>query len=280
MKIFISWSGQKSKKFASVFKEWIPSVIQAVKPYFSPSDIDKGARWASEIAKELEDCQIGLIFLTNDNLEAPWLTFEAGALSKIENARVCTLLFGVEPTDIKGPLAQFQATRFIKAEVHKLIETINDKLSDELKMDSKTIGSVFEKWWPELNENIQSILNNTAEENEPELRSDRDLLEEILGINRVLSARDFEGSLGRSEHNLSSQALSELIDRHKGLTLHFALNCNDVEALKLLYEHNLAVFPIMLNPIPDGFKWNYNLSIGHIMDELAKRIKTLDSKVS
>lgn len=40
--------------------------------------------------------------------------FEAGALTKsLTVARVCPLLFGVEPSDIKGPLVQFHmGTRY------------------------------------------------------------------------------------------------------------------------------------------------------------------------
>ena len=105
MKIFISWSGDRSKAIADVFKKWIPAVIQAAKPYFSPSDIDKGSRWNQEISKELESSQVGLICLVRENLDESWIMFEAGALSKsLDKSRVCPMLFGVEPSDIKGPL--------------------------------------------------------------------------------------------------------------------------------------------------------------------------------
>jgi hypothetical protein len=52
MKLFISWSGSKSQRLAEIFKDWIPKVIQAIKPFFSP-DIEKGVRWFPEISKEL-----------------------------------------------------------------------------------------------------------------------------------------------------------------------------------------------------------------------------------
>lgn len=51
MKVFISWSGNKSHKVAMIFREWLPSVIQSLEPYVSSEDIDKGARWSSDIAK-------------------------------------------------------------------------------------------------------------------------------------------------------------------------------------------------------------------------------------
>lgn len=103
MKVFITWSGDKSKALAEIISDWLPSVIQAVKPYFSPDDATKGARWFNEISTELEKSQVGLICLTRENLDAPWLLFEAGALSKnLGKSKVCPILFGIEPTDIRG----------------------------------------------------------------------------------------------------------------------------------------------------------------------------------
>jgi hypothetical protein len=55
MKVFISWSGERSRAIADVMRRWLPSVLQSVRPYFSPDDVAKGSRWSSEIAKELEE---------------------------------------------------------------------------------------------------------------------------------------------------------------------------------------------------------------------------------
>lgn len=109
MKVFISWSGERSRAVADVLRRWLPSVLQAVRPYFSPDDVAKGARWSSEIAKELEASAIGILVVSPENQDAPWLLFEAGALAKnLERSKVCPLLFGgIEPTDVKGPSSSF-----------------------------------------------------------------------------------------------------------------------------------------------------------------------------
>src|SRR3989454_7866890 len=115
MKVFISWSGDRSRTIADVLRRWLPSVLQAVRPYFSPDDIAKGTRWSSEIAKELEASKIGIICLTGDNLSAPWLMFESGALAKnLDKSFVIPLLVGIKQSDVSGPLAQFQLTVFEK----------------------------------------------------------------------------------------------------------------------------------------------------------------------
>ena len=131
MKIFISWSGELSKEIAEILRQWIPGVIQAAKPYYSPDDITKGTRWSSEISKELDASKVGIICLTKDNLNSSWIMFEAGALSKnLEKSKVCPILFGIEPSDIKGPLIQFQASKFSKKEIKRVTKMINQELSD------------------------------------------------------------------------------------------------------------------------------------------------------
>lgn len=126
MKVFISWSGDTSLKVAQQLREWLPYVINSIKPYVSSEDIDKGARWSTDIAKELEDSTFGILCVTKDNLEAPWLSFEAGALSKtMEKSFVTPFLFDIKRSEIKGPILQFQSTIFEKDDIKKLVKTLN-----------------------------------------------------------------------------------------------------------------------------------------------------------
>ena len=158
--VFISWSGDLSRKLAEALHQWLPSTLQFVRPYFSPSDIEKGTKWSSEISQELANSDIGIICLTRDNLDKPWVVFESGALSKnLDESRVCTVLFGVEPTDLKGPLTLFQHTLFKKDDFKRLFTTINNAGGDS-RLDDATRDNVFEKWWPDLEEQVSSMVDS------------------------------------------------------------------------------------------------------------------------
>jgi hypothetical protein len=190
MKVFISWSGEKSRRIAEIFRNWLPGVLQAVKPYFSPDDISKGARWSAEVSSELNSAKVGLIILTRSNLEAPWIMFEAGALSKnIDTARVCPILFGIEESDIQGPLVQFQASKFTKEDIKKIVIMINDNLNEH-GLSKEIIDSVFDMWWPSLEQDIAEANNIKDRKLTANLsdahasRSEKDILEEILNLSR------------------------------------------------------------------------------------------------
>jgi hypothetical protein len=185
MDVFISWSGKRSGAAAEALNDWLPKIINALKPWVSAADIEKGARWSTEIASRLKDSKAGIICLTPSNLHSDWLLFEAGALSKtIENTYVCPFLIGLEPADVKPPLAQFQATRVTKSDVLKLLRTLNAALGEVALPDSH-IDEAFEAWWPKLELKLKNLPPDQHDV-EP-ARPERDLLEEILALVRNLN---------------------------------------------------------------------------------------------
>lgn len=151
--------------------------------------LPKGSRWSSEIAKELEASRVGLLVITPENQEAPWLLFEAGALAKnLERSKVCPLLFGgMEPTDVKGPLVQFQAAQFSEEEMKRVIKMMNGELA-EAGLPPDVLDSVFAMWWPKLEEQVGKELKGGEESDDEPRRSERDLLEEVLGLTRRLAS--------------------------------------------------------------------------------------------
>ena len=76
MKVFLSWSGERSRLVATLLDEWLRCVLQAIRPWISTKDIDRGSLWFSEIQDQLQDVTTGIICLTQENKEKPWILFE------------------------------------------------------------------------------------------------------------------------------------------------------------------------------------------------------------
>lgn len=152
--VFIGWSGTGSKELASCLREWLPKVIKDIKPWMSKMDIDAGNKWRPDLAEQLKYTKIGIICLTPENLDSPWIHYEAGALS-INNARVCPYLLNLKPEDIKElPLFEFQYTNADREDTKKLIYKINEL---SLKVPQEEIEKNFEDLWPQLGKKIQSL---------------------------------------------------------------------------------------------------------------------------
>lgn len=192
MKVFLSWSGPRSKRVAEALGDWICQVIQAVEPWVSV-DIEKGARWNKEIAAQLDSTEIGIFCLTRDNLQSPWLHFEAGALSKGQDGRVCTFMLDVHPTDVKPPLSDFQATTFEREDVQKLLFFLNTRLgtAGDRPLDEERLRRLFEKFWPELEAKLKEIAADKGASSKAPERSKDDRLDEILmTVRRISSVLD------------------------------------------------------------------------------------------
>ena len=184
MKVFISWSGNLSHKVAMIIRDWLPYILQYVEPYVSSEDIDKGVRWSSDISKELDNSKFGILCVTRDNFEAPWLNFEAGALGKsFESGRVSPFLFEIERSEIKGPILQFQSTIFNQEDVLKLIKSIN-QANIENPLEESLIDRSFDLWWPKFREEIEKIEIKENGKTKKSISKTDLVLEEILELSR------------------------------------------------------------------------------------------------
>ncbi len=205
MKIFISWSGARSLQVAEALHGWLPRVLHAVKPYLSVEDTAKGAYWVSEVKHQLDTASFGIICLTPDNLEAPWINFEAGALSKsFERGSVTPFLFGVAQDALTGPLTQFQVTEAGKpSDVLRLVKDL-DAASGDRAVGERVAEDSFKVWWPFLDSALQQITAPPAIGQRPL----DDMVREILSRQRTL-----ERLLSDSAGPLSSQYMEALVQQ-------------------------------------------------------------------
>lgn len=189
MKVFISWSGTRSKDFAVKLAEWIPDIIQSVRPFVSVDDIDKGARWANVIAKELEQARFGIICVTEDTIRAPWLNFEAGALSRRFSSDaetpVATLILDMSSPNLPQPLGQFNATLATKDDVFRLVKSINAAAGADA-VEAGRLERLYEMMWPQLETSI-GLVGRRPDTKKPQSLPDfGEKLDEMLSILRTM----------------------------------------------------------------------------------------------
>lgn len=186
MKVFISWSGSRSKDLANALRQWLPMVLQYVEPWVSDKDISAGERWAQAIAGELDASNFGIICITPENLNSEWILFESGALSKsMLDAKVIPLLFGLELSDLSGPLSQFQAQKVEEAGVMEVVRAIN-KVSEK-PASQQIVDQLVPTLWPQLQETLKRI--PAIAPTEKHKRPSHEILEELVTGVRGISSR-------------------------------------------------------------------------------------------
>ena len=179
MHVFVSWSGSRSKALADVLRELLPNVLQNIKVWMSEHDVEAGARWSTTLSERLALSNVGIACVTSENQHAPWLLFEAGALSRsLQDGRLIPLLLDVTPAQVTYPLAQFQILQTDRSGIERLVQTLNSLTLEPV--ETQRLQKQIDKWWPEFQAGIAraALVSSTAPAT-PE-RSTKELLEEVL----------------------------------------------------------------------------------------------------
>ena len=220
MKVFVSWSGDLSRKIAELLKKWIPCMIQSVEVFFSPEDIEKGDNWDRAISTQLSECKYGIICLTSENTNAPWVNFEAGAIAKTLDSKVAALMIDIKPSDLRGPLSRYQATKFEKGDFYQLILAINNTL--EVSLEDKILENAFDAMWPALEIEINHILNQFAQKNTKQKKGMNLEQPENAPIEEILQLLGKQNSVLSSPENLlpidyMERIQSQIFERRQAL---------------------------------------------------------------
>lgn len=190
MKVFISWSGDRSRAVALSLRELVATIIQAADVTISEHDIRAGERWRDSIAESLMTADAGIACITSDNINSPWLSYEAGVLSSNTEIFI-PLLVDISPTDLNGPLAFYQALTLTRSDMNKLVSLLNSRLPSPLRQE--LVERLLERLWPYFEQELANLPlprgSGTVSADPtlfPPLRSDREMLEEILELVRSL----------------------------------------------------------------------------------------------
>jgi DNA-binding XRE family transcriptional regulator len=126
-----------------------------------------------------------VLCLTPENITAPWVLFEAGALSKsVSESRLVPYLVGFEARELEGPLAQFQNVQADRLGTYQLITAINAAAA-ERGVSGDVVRESFDVWWPRLEPQLRDITASSAAETPAPTRSTDDMLGEVLSLLRA-----------------------------------------------------------------------------------------------
>lgn len=129
MTVFISWSGDRSKQVALVLKKRLGHVLQGIETFMSDEDIPSGTQWFAKIGNQLQEASFGIICVTPDNLNSPWLHFEAGAIgNQAEPTRVAPIAIDMKKETLPEPLGSFNAVDLTLDGFRRLVSSLHDSL--------------------------------------------------------------------------------------------------------------------------------------------------------
>jgi hypothetical protein len=189
MRIFLCWSGERSRHVASALETFFvdlngkfmnnincrlfegkPSLFET----FRSENIEKGLLWFQAVEKELAEADAALLSITPENADSPWIHYEAGAIanrllakprehgSKNANkTRLFTYLFGIEARDLRGPLAAYQSTTATFEDSRTLVKQLLT-LAADLQTEDDSEKPALLNWGNEAAEAFRLCWNKFA----------------------------------------------------------------------------------------------------------------------
>jgi hypothetical protein len=164
-KIFLCWSKTRSKTIAKAWAALLPQIVEGIRPIVS-TEFEKGKPWAAELRRDLDDARSGIVFLTPENVDAPWIHFEAGALATAVGLRggdVFTYVYGFNPGRLTGPLSAYQSTLATRDDTQRLVRDLCAALERQ-PPDEKAYAA----WWPKLEKELDNVRGVSVSEIVPE----------------------------------------------------------------------------------------------------------------
>ena len=185
-KVFISWSGSPSKEIAKLLESWLPDIFDNIAPWVSDTGIEPGARSYGSIADALANAKMGIIVATKANQQAPWITYEAGALSNlfsVEQSRVVPLLVDfATQSELTSPLSQFQNCSLNEAGMEKLCRQISKLMGSSPENIAKRVSA----FWKTLKDGVNQAIEDAPRTAAPVRKID-DVLDDILSTVRAIA---------------------------------------------------------------------------------------------
>lgn len=263
--VFFSWSGERSKKVAEEFQDLFKGVFDPVIDCFlSTRDIAPGTRSVQILFEKLEKCNYGICFIDSENVRAPWIQFEAGALSKmVADSQVMVLLLDNNTESLQGtPLFEFQHKLFNKEHIQSIFEEII-KLFDQVSSRDSFLKR-FENGWDNFYENSNKILANVQNEidmqntEKDELNTIKKMLVDVQNLLKIDYGQTVRESVGLV-NELKKIMLNMSPDNINDMKMRFK-----VQRYEMVFEQNIQ----SIEELIDNIEIEGNYSTEEIIEKL------------
>lgn len=264
MKIFICWSGGRSHSLATALKTYLPKFIPALETADEPAnlflsdEIVKGVRWFDAVDEQLETSDAGLVCVTREALQSGWIHFEAGALARAVRKKerqkkatgaLYTYLLGVESSELRGPLSEFQATKFEREDNKRLCAAIVNCMKNGAPT-REIWEKAFDENWKSFEKEVKKIKPLPAEKlipgleemfrrktfNEPLEECTRQAwIDRFTGVRETIAGLKTYAAVMKTDNSYLLDLYNELISQLDG----YAMNMGAL----LLQENHFQVSP-------------------------------------
>jgi hypothetical protein len=153
-KIFLCWSKSRSGSIAAAWAKLLPEIIKSVQPIVS-TEFHKGKEWSRQLRQDLDEARTGIVFLTPENVDSPWIHFEAGALATAVGHRdgdVFTYIYGFDPGRLTGPLSAYHSTVATRDDTRRLVRDLCAALDREAPDEA-----AYSSWWLKMEKALGNV---------------------------------------------------------------------------------------------------------------------------
>jgi SAM-dependent methyltransferase len=166
-RVFISWSGVRSKHVAESLKEWLEDFFRDCNTniFFSKKDLHGGDDWYQIVRTELNSADAIVLCLTPENMYAPWINFECGAVDCLSKT-VFPLLFDMERAELISPLKHITPQKVERQGVQDLVQTISGLLTPN-QIGERFLESHFNQKWSDLETKLSEIPKRSSSMSTP-----------------------------------------------------------------------------------------------------------------
>ena len=127
--------------------------------FVSDQDIASGSDWWDKIKKELRTCKLGILCITKENLRAPWIYFEAGAMVAHEVPSIPLLISCSIDALSSTPLNGKQAINFYdQKKFLKMLTDINKTMGYSLSENQ--LFTLGKEAYAKLIEELEAMFSN------------------------------------------------------------------------------------------------------------------------